>query len=41
MSPTPLASGLADKVGEQDNKLDTLAYHFAKLGGYKLLQIKV
>lgn len=32
---------LADKVGEQDNKLETLVCHFAKLGGYKVSWIKV
>lgn len=41
LSTTLLPLGLTDKVGEQDNKLETLACHFAKLGGYKLLQIKV
>ena len=28
-------------MGEQDNQLETLICYFAKLGGYKLLQIKV
>ena len=35
------ASELADKVREQDNKLETIACHFAKLGGHKLPWIKV
>lgn len=35
------ASELADKVSEQDNKLETIACHFAKLGGRKLPWIKV
>ena len=34
-------SGLADKLTEQDNKLETLICHFAKLGGCKLPWIKV
>ena len=41
LSTTLLASGLADKVGEHDNKLQTLVCHFAKLGGHKLWWIKV
>ena len=41
LSTTLLASGLTDKVGEQNNKLETLACHFAKLGGHKLSWIKV
>lgn len=41
LSMTLLALGLADKVGEQDNKLETLVCHFANLGGYKMLHIKV
>ena len=41
MSIIPLASGLADKVGEQDNKLETLACCFAKLGMHKPRQIKI
>lgn len=28
-----LALGLADKVGEEDNKLGNLACHFSRLGG--------
>ena len=40
VSTTLLASELAGKVGEQD-KVQTLGCHFAKLGGHKLLQIKV
>lgn len=35
------SSGLADKVEEQNNSLETLACHFAKLGEHMLLQIKV
>lgn len=38
---TLLASGLADKVGVQDNKLENLVCHFAKMGGCKLPHIKV
>ena len=30
---TLLASGLPDKMGEQDNKLESSECHFAKLGG--------
>ena len=42
MVSTPLlAAGLADKVGEQGSKLETLAYRFAKLGGRKLPAIKI
>ena len=41
LSTTLLAVGSADKVGEQDDKLVTLACHFAKLGGHKLPWIKV
>ena len=40
LSTTLVHSGLADKVGEQDNKLETLLYHFAKLGEYQLLQLR-
>ena len=40
-STTLLASGLADKVGEQGKKLETLVHQFAKLEGHKLLRIKV
>lgn len=36
LSTTLLTLRLADKVGEQD-KLETLACHFAKVGGYKLM----
>lgn len=32
VSINQLASGLADKVGEQDNKLETLTFCFAKVG---------
>lgn len=35
-STTLLASRLAHKVGEQNN-VETLACHFAKLGGHQLL----
>lgn len=41
ISTTLLASRLADKVGEQDNKLENLACYFAKVGGCKLLWRKV
>lgn len=41
VSTTMLASGVADKVGEQDNRLETLAGCFAKPVGFKLLWIKV
>ena len=41
LSTTLLASGLIDKVREQDNKLETIACHFVKLGGHKLPRIKV
>lgn len=36
LSTILLASGLADKLEEQVNKLETLVCHFAKLGRYKL-----
>lgn len=39
-SATWPASGLADKVGEQDHQLETLACPSAKLGGQNLLQLK-
>ena len=35
------ALGLADKMREQDCKLEILACHMAKLGEHKLLQINV
>lgn len=38
---TLLPPGLADKMGEQNNKSWTLTCHFAKLGGHKLLWIKI
>ena len=41
LSTTVLALGLADKVAEQDNKLESLACHFANLGWCQLLQSKV
>lgn len=41
MSATLLASELTNKVGEQDNKLETSVCHFAKPGGHKLPQIKL
>ena len=41
LSTTLLASGLAEEVGKQDNRLETLACRFAKLGGCKLQRIKV
>ena len=36
-----LHSGLANKVGDRDNKLRTLARHFAKLSRENLLWITV
>lgn len=36
MSTTPLASQLADKVGEQDNQLKTLVCHLSNLRKNKL-----
>lgn len=36
LSTVLLASGLADKLEEQVNKLETLVCHCAKLGRYKL-----
>ena len=41
VSTTLLALGLADKVGEQDNKLKILTRHFAKLRGNKLPRINI
>lgn len=41
MSTTVLASGIADKEGEQDKKLETLACHLANSGKTKLSQIMV
>lgn len=41
MSLTLLASGLADKMGEQDIKSEALVYCSAKLGGPKISQIKI
>ena len=41
LSTTLLASGLTDKVGEQNNKLETFACHFAEWGGQKAPWIKV
>ena len=41
MSTALLALGLADRVGEQDSKLEYLECHFEKLGGSKLQWIKV
>lgn len=40
MSTTMPDFGLADNVGEQNNKFKTLTCYFAKLGGHKLAQIK-
>lgn len=39
--PTLLALGLADKVGEQDKKSETLVCRFAKPGECRLPLIKV
>lgn len=39
--PTLPDSGQANKVGERDNKLETLPCHFAKLEGHRLLQNKI
>lgn len=36
LSTTLLVLELADKMEEQNNKLDILACHFAKLGGHNL-----
>lgn len=42
MSTALLTSGLTDKVGEQDNKLETLELRsFENLGGNKMQWIKV
>ena len=41
LSTALLASGLGDKVGEQDNQSETLPHPLAKLGGCKLPRIKV
>ena len=41
LSTTMLALELADNVREQDTKLESLAWNFAKLGGYKLSKIKL
>lgn len=42
MSIALLTSGLTDKVGEQDNKLETLELRsFENLGGNKMQWIKV
>lgn len=41
LSTTQPASELADKVGEQVNKLETLVCHFAKLRRHKLPWLKV
>ena len=38
MSTTLLASGLVDKVEEQQIKLENLMCHFAKLGGHNYCQ---
>ena len=38
---TLLALGLAEKMGEQNNKLEILDCCFAKQGGQKLPQIRV
>lgn len=40
MSTTLLASGLADKKGEQDNQLESLVCHCVKLGGCKLCGLR-
>lgn len=41
LSTTLLALGPGDKVEKQDNKLETLVCHSAKLGGHEMLQIKI
>lgn len=41
VSTTLLASGLLDKVGEQENKLEILTCHLAKLGWNKLPRINI
>lgn len=38
---TVLPSGLADKVGEEDNKLENLVCHFAKLEGHMISRVKI
>lgn len=38
---TLLASGLADKVGEHINKLESVACHFTKPGGHRLPRIVI
>ena len=38
---TLLALELADKVGKQDNNLEILVCLFVKLGGHKILWIKI
>lgn len=40
MSTILLASRPADKIGEQGNQLESLACHFAKLGGCKLCGLR-
>lgn len=41
MSTTVLALGLAEKVGEGDNKLENLVVNFAKLRGYRMPWVKI
>lgn len=41
VSSALLASGLEDKLREQDDKLESSACCFARIGGHKLPQIKV
>ena len=41
MSTTLPALGLAEKVGEEDNKLRNLVVNFAKLKGYKMPWVKI
>lgn len=41
LSTILLVSRMANKLGVQHNKLEHLRCHFAKLGGHKLLRIKV
>lgn len=41
MSTSLPALGLADKIGEQDNKLEIVVCCFTKVGGHKIPRIKV
>ena len=41
MSTILLPLGLAEKVGEQGNKLENVMVNFAKLGGCKMPRVKI